>query len=226
MPLNRSLALCAFLAVAPATAFAQNIPSSYEYIETRHSVGLFGGYLETDDGRLDVGPKPGPLAGARYDLNLAGPLYGGVDVGVVPTTRTVFARTANIPNPPLTSLGDANAVLVLVEPFLRLQVTGPRTWNRLAPYLLAFGGFAANVTPESSRESVITADQQFRFGPAFAAGGGLGTDFFVTERLSIRLDFRDKLWRISPPLGLTGTAEKESEWTHNFALTLGSAIHF
>lgn len=226
MPLKRPLALFALLAIVPVAAQGQTIPSSYEYIETRHSIGIFGGYLETDEGRLDLGPKPSPFGGIRYDLNLAGPLYGGIDVGVSPTTRTVYARTANVPNPPLAALGDANAVILMAEPFLRLQITGPRTWKGFAPYVLAFGGFATNLTPGTGREDVITDDQYFRFGPAFAAGAGLGTDFYVTERLSLRLDFRDKLWRLALPVGLTGSAERESEWTHNFALTLGSAIHF
>jgi hypothetical protein len=54
----------------------------------------------------------------------------------------------------------------------------------------------------------------------------LGSDFFIGSRFSIRAEVRDHLWSLSYPAGITSSGEQESEWTNNFALTLGGAIHF
>lgn len=218
--------LLALVAAVPASLAAQQITSPYEYIETTHSVGLFGGYLLTSDGRIDVGPKSAPLFGARYGINLAGPLYGDLSLGVLPSKRDLYMRTANVPNPPLIVVGETDAVLMLAEAGLRFQVTGPRTWHGFAPYVALSAGLINNLTPGDPLEENLTDDQLFRFGPAFAAGASLGTDYFVTERISVRLDLKDHFWRLNYPIGLTGTAEKESQWRHNFGFTLGSAIHF
>lgn len=222
----RLIVLCALAVSVPGRLAAQSIPSPYEYVETRHSVSVYGGYLQTDPGRLDLGPQPAPLFGARYGIHLTGPLLGEVDLGLVPTTRTIYRRTSNQPNPPLVGIGEAEVMTFLAEAGLVFQITGARTWRGLAPYLSLGGGLATGINQGDDDEGGLSEDQLYRFGPAFAAAAGVGTNFFVSERISIRLDFRDHFWRLNYPVGLTGTPERESQWRHNFGLTLGSAIHF
>ena len=222
----RTLAALALLTATPALLRAQSVPSPYEYVETTHAVGAFGGYMLTDRGERDLGLESAPIFGPRYTIRLTGPLLGEVALGFAPTNRTIFIRTSNEPNPPLRAIGETGSLLMTADAGLKFSVTGPRTWNNLAPFVIVTGGIATDLSSPDPLEEAITDDQVFKFGTSFAASAGVGTDFFVTERLSIRLDARDHLWRITAPIGLTGGEERESDWTHNFSVTLGTAIHF
>lgn len=225
--MRKALFVLAVLMLAgfASDARAQTVPSVYEYIETRHAFGLFGGYVELDDGSRDLGPGPAPLFGARYGIRLAGPLLGGLELGFAPTTRTLYDR----PNPNSTDLlaiGEDDMVIMAADAELRFVLTGERTWRRLAPYIVAAGGLALDLTPGSATEEGLEANQLYRFGPTFAARGGAGTELFLTDRISIRAEFRDNLWRLNYPVGLTGLQEEQTEWRHNFGVTIGSSFNF
>lgn len=218
------------LLLAPALAAradAQSIPSPFRYLERAQSVSVFGGYLITDGGRFDLTPRSGPIAGLRYLGRFAGPVSGEVVVGAVPTDRTVYART-NVTDPtaPLTRITETDALLLTAEAGLRLSLTGPRTWHGLAPAVAATAGLVADVGGRADEEKALPANQLVPLGPAFAVGISAGTDWFLTERLSLRLLAKDHLWRREIPEGLTGARRSETEWTHNIGVTLGAAFHF
>ncbi|HEV2148903.1 MAG TPA: hypothetical protein VGR37_15970 [Longimicrobiaceae bacterium] len=215
---------------------AQTIPSPIRYVEQKHSVGVSAGYLFTDpaveinEAQIELGPQSGPLVSARYNIRFGGPLSGEVRVGFSPTERKVYAPTGET-NPQLfvpTEVGTESAQLVMADAGLVFHLTGPRTWHRLAPYLVGTGGLASDLNRGSDLEANITEGAQYDFGPSFALGLGLGTDWFPTRRLSVRLEGRDRLWKIEAPPGFANPAGKRSisEWTHNFSVTLGAALHF
>lgn len=206
---------------------AQTVPSVYEYIDTRHSGGVFGGYLWMPVDDRGLLPVSAPIFGARYGIRLSGPVVGDVELGLVPTTRTIYeALRSNVEDPPLAEIGETNTLLLSFQAGLRLHVTGDRTWHGLTPYLLLSGGGVGDLTPSDDQEFELDESELFRLGPSFAIGGGAGTELYVTERISLRAEFRDYLWRVKYPIGLTGGAEEETAWKHNFSLTLGSAINF
>ena len=60
--------------VLPTVSSAQTIPSPFTYVERKQEFGLFGGYLDAQTGRFGFGPSGGLLSGARYGLELSGPL--------------------------------------------------------------------------------------------------------------------------------------------------------
>jgi hypothetical protein len=222
----RSVTLGLVLAAIPGAAAAQTIPSPYRHIETTHAIGIFGGHLETDPGRYDLGPRPASLLGARYNIRFTGPLSGEVATSFGRTERTLYTRAAPGAASPRLPVGDTDVSLLLAEAGLRFQFTGARTWRSLAPFAVATGGLVADLTRTDAREEAIAEELRYRFGPAFAAGIALGSALFLTERLSLRGEVRDYVWRLAYPASLTDDMAREAEWRHNIALMLGGAFHF
>ncbi len=222
--LPASLAL--FL-LAAGRGEAQDIPSPYRYVESTQSAGAFAGWLATGTGDNEIGPHSGPLLGGRYTVRLSGPLSGEVGFAASPTQRTVRRRVSAAGDSlELEAVGEVNALVLLADAGLRFHVTGPRTWNGLAPYLALTGGAVWDVLGSSDLDGTIEESQRVEFGPGFAVGLGAGTDWFLTERLALRLEARDHLWRLETPAGLTRTQESDTQWTHNPGLTLGAALYF
>ncbi|HEX2091331.1 MAG TPA: hypothetical protein VHG28_02975, partial [Longimicrobiaceae bacterium] len=214
---------------------AQTIPSPIRYIETRQWAGAFAGYLfsnpsvginETD---IELGPRSAPLVGLQYGFRFAGPLAGEARVGFGPTERKVYAPgTATGSDPAVPQeVGTADVALLMGEAGLVFSLTGQRTWHGIAPFLVGTGGLVADLNRGSDADEEVTAAARYDFGPAFAVGFGIGTDWFPTERLSVRLEGRDRLWKIEVPPGLRPSSVRSaSEWTHNFSISLGAALHF
>lgn len=205
---------------------AQEITSPFRYVEATQAAGAYVGWLATSTGESDLGPRSAPLLGARYSIRFGGPVTGEAILSGGPSERTIYGRTIAGGDTTLVGLADTDVFLLLAEAGLRFHLTGPRTWNGLAPFVAASGGLAMDLLGSSEFEEALAEEQRFDFGPGFAVGLGAGTDWFLTERLSARLEARDYVWRLSTPAGLAGTGREETEWTHNFAFTLGAALHF
>lgn len=216
----RLLLLLALL--VPATSDAQTIPSPYRYLEESQSLSLHAGYLITDTGKRNLGPQSAPIVGARYNIRFGGPLAGVVGLSFLPSQRTVHTRAGT--DTVLTALGEADAPVLMGEAGLRFQLTGPRTWHGLAPYVTATGGIAMDLAGRDELEEDLPQAQRVEFGPALAVGLSAGTDWFLTERISLRGAARGYLWRLTVPEGLIG--REQSEWLRNFGGTLGVALHF
>ena len=212
------------LALFASPLAGQRIASPYRYIETRNTVTAFAGYVAIAEGAFAMAPRSAPFFGVRYGRRLTGPLSGDVGFGLSSTDRTGFFRESQ--NGPLQPLGETDLVMMIGEAGLRFTLTGQRTWHGIAPFVVATVGFVSDLTSGDTFELQVPADQLFRFGPGFAVAGGVGSDFFLTETFSLRLDIRDHLWRLAYPGGISGTGQREDEWTHNFSFTLGGAYHF
>lgn len=220
--------IAAALAIRAGTATAQTIRSPYRHIEQGQALGAFGGYILTDRGELDLGPESGPVAGLRYSIRLGGPFTAEAGASYFPTTREVFDTTAS--GQPLRRIGEADLTLVLLDAALRFNVTGPRTWYDLQPYLIAGGGAAIEVSGDDEAESGLASDVRFDFGTRFAGQVGAGVEWFALRRLALRADARDVFWRLKTP-PVFGRPElelevPEDEWVQNFVLSLGVAYHF
>ena len=222
-PVTLALALMLF---SPCVATAQTITSPYRFIEERNSVSLFAGTIQTDRGRLDMGPEPAALFGIRYDLRLTGPLSGEASVGYAPTTRTVFLPPAEGSEGPGVAGGENDVGLLVAEAGLRFHLTGSRAWRGLAPFVVLTGGAVFDMAASGEVDESLAPENRFDLGPGFAAAVGLGTDFFLTERFSIRVDARDHIWRLEYPERFVQDDTADKEWRHNFALTAGGAFHF
>lgn len=219
------LAAAAF-AAAPEVS-AQSIPSPYRHIEPPHALSVFSGYLHTDGGDRGIGVASGTPFGLQYTGRFAGPVAGVVRVWGMPTDRTVLARAdAEDPGSEIIEVDEASAILAAGEVGLRLLVAGPRTWHSLAPFVELTGGMFAVAGSRTTTESNLPENQVVDYGPAFAVGTAVGTDWFLTDRISVNLSGRGLLWRLTTPEGLTEDGREASEWTRNFGVSIGGAFHF
>jgi hypothetical protein len=207
---------------------AQSIPSPYHYIEPTQSIELHVGYVNTDQGRYGVGPESAPEIGVTYAGRFTGPLSGTLGVTLIPSSRTVYARAAGAPQL-TTVVADQPAQLLLAEAGLRFQLTGARTWHRIAPYVGLAAGMVSNLSgrPEEEASLPTNPSQIVKLGPAFAATASVGTAWFLTERLSLRATAKDDIWRVNTPAGLTEKQQvADKQWTQNLGVSLGVAFHF
>jgi len=224
-------ALCGLFALLGAArpADAQTITSPFDYIQTRQSLGVFGGYVLSPKLDLDIGPHSGPIGGLTYTLQLTGPIGFEGTLGLIASERVVFQNKPNPTNPaqPIaTPIDTTGLTLMLAEGGIRFRLTGDRTWHGIAPYVAASAGLIANLSGRTEAEQSIPADEDSRFGPAFAVGAGIGTEWFPTQRLSLRVEARDRLWRVHTPAGFTANGKDATDWTNNVAFTVGAALHF
>ena len=90
----------------------------------------------------------------------------------------------------------------------------------------ATGGIIVDLAGRSSLETdaSLPETQLIDFGPSFAVGASAGTDWFISDRFSVRAAGRGHLWRFKTPAGLAGT--EQSNWLLNGGGTLGVAFHF
>jgi hypothetical protein len=240
MRLSRTALLPALaLLLGARAAGAQTIPSPYRHIETIHSIGLTAGYLITDPDvsltdstSAELGHRSAPFVGVHYELRASGPVSIDFGVAVSPGERELFAPQYNADSTIVTAqdLGvTVPSTVVMGDAGLRFHVTGARTWKGLAPFVAAHGGIAADVRGTFSEEedAGLQANELFRFGPSFALGAALGTDWFPRERTSLRVELGGRLWRMRTPAGLlTDRTDERREWNPVVGLSVGGAIHF
>lgn len=205
---------------------AQTIPSPYRHIESPHAISVLGGYMNTDRGEMGLGVASGPLFGVQYTGRFAGPVAGVVRVWGMSTERAILSRDVSNAEAEPVVADETSSLLAGGEVGLRLLVTGPRTWYRLAPFVELTGGMLAVGGSRTEVESELPANQVVDYGPTFAVGTALGTDWFLTDRFSVNVAGRGLLWRLTVPEGLTSNGREDSEWTKNFGVTVGAAFHF
>ncbi|HEX6369336.1 MAG TPA: hypothetical protein VF006_10415 [Longimicrobium sp.] len=237
MRLSRTVLLLALALAAGARATAaQTIPSPYDYIEETQATGLFVGYLFTDPDvsitdstSLPMAPASGPVLGFRYQVRAAGPLTIDGSIGLSPTDRQLFGTEVDSDSS-FTGVVDLEttvpATLLMADLGLRFYVAGPRTWNGLAPFVVGTGGLVGDIRGTFAEEQDISDRALFRFGPSFAVGLGLGTDWFPVPNASLRVEAMGRLWRVSTPEGFLAPTDERSEWNPAVGITVGGALHF
>ena len=226
----RSFALLAGLAgtVLAEPAAAQRVPSPYRFFETSQEVTLFGGWVSPGRGSLEIGPGPGPVLGARYGIELSGPISLEGVVSYIPTTRRVV-DPARLEGDRV--IGEADAELAVVDVRLKLSITGRRTWNSLNPFLIAGGGVSIDLSGTEPLDERLLADDRFDMGTGFVGVAGAGLRWFASDRFVARGDALLNLWRLDVPQGWRDPTRElpvvgDSEWVSGPLLTLGLGYRF
>jgi hypothetical protein len=211
------------LAVHPAAG--QTIPSPYRYIEERQEVGVFVGRLGSARGLFDYGPAPGLSFGARYGLEVSGPLGLEGIVTVLPTTRDVIhpGRAAGD-----RKVGEAEALVTTIEARLRFALTGRRTWRGLQPFVVVGGGMVFDAQGYQAEDDLLAPEDQFGLDATFMATMGTGARLLIGEHLVLRGDATLSLWKLDVPVGFEDPERDlgdvpESEWTSASGLSVGLA---
>jgi opacity protein-like surface antigen len=231
-----ALAALAALALVTAPAAGQSIDSPYDFVDPSQSIWAFGSAVLPDRGTIDIGPGSGYGAGLGYSIRISGPFNFDARVAYVPTTRRVFqavpADSAAIVEDPrvgLEEIGEADLALLLIDGSLRFDLTGPRTWYRLQPYALIGVGGVLRVSSDNAAEEGLPAepDYRVRFKNGVTGHIGGGVEWYVTDRITVRADARDLLWKIHVPDGfLEDRVIDDEQWVQTAHLSLGLAVRF
>jgi hypothetical protein len=217
-----------FMLLSAGPAFAQRIDTPYRFFEEKQAAGLTVGYISTDKGSLGLGPESGIAFGGRYHIRLSGPFFVEAEALYFPTTRAVLDTA--VVDSAFRNVGEANTALAFLNASLRFQITGQRTWNGILPFALLGAGIGIEAKDDDEADEVIPGEARFDFGTTFAGQLGAGIEIFPAERLAIRIDARNMLWKLKTPQGLLdadlGRTVATEEWTNNLTATVGISIHF
>jgi hypothetical protein len=230
------LAVLAALAGGVTTAAAQvgHPPnrSPYHDIAKGHSitplVAAFGG----SGGKFGIAPHDGTVLGLRYEIRNSQAIALGLQVARGDLDRLIvdpFVAVANRVSGPVTQ------TVTFAEVDLQLNLTGGKSWHRLAPFVNAGLGLTF---PEST-----PADTSgFELGRRVYLAPGAGFRLFLTDRLHLRGEARVAFWKLKYPVSFTreppddpGTPEDPhavitdgnvSEWSTSSWLQAGLGFSF
>lgn len=213
-----------------APALAQDIPSSYRFVEHSQEAGLFVGVASLNAGQLGLGPKSADVFGGRYSVSFGSALAFEGDATYFRGTRDVIDIRADVDE---RVLGESPIDLVAIEARFRLNLTGQRTWRRLQPFLAVGGGMAlsGNIERTLEDEASVPILDRYDFGSKFIASLTVGTHLHLTSRLVLRVDGVMNLWKVSTPSGWLTTevdlgTVPEDEWVSAHNLSLGASWRF
>ena len=239
--INRSIVAAAVLlaAATAAPAAAQSITSPYDFVESRHALYVFGSAVYTDQGTLGTGPESGYAAGIEYSYRVGGPFNLSARIAYLPTERPVYDDTSTLadsltvrsdPTFGLEQVAMADLTLVLVDASLRFDFTGPRTWYNLQPYALIGVGGVLATSQATTGENQLPPDENIRvrFQDGFTGHVGAGVEWYVSDRITVRADARDLLWKLHIPPGFrsSGRIIDLEQWVQTAHLSLGLSLRF
>lgn len=231
MPVRKillGLALLCLPNALTAPAAAQSIPSPYRFVDTRQEVGLFVGTSSVARGRFGFGPSGGLNTGARWGIDLSGPLGLEVVAGVISGTRDIINPAKVVGDQ---KFGEGDLGIATADARLRFTLTGDRTWHRLAPYVVTGGGIAFGFGDDAPLDDELAVDDRFDFGTSFFGTAGGGVRLVLTDRLALRGDALFSLWKIKTPPGFSDpergfTSVERSEWSSGRHLTLSVSFRY
>lgn len=194
------LATATSLILLSSPVTGQTIPSPFEYLERRQEIGPFFGVMDAGTGRFDFGPSGGVTYGARYALELSGPLALEGVTGLVEGERKVV-DPSRVEGDRI--IGESDTRILLVDAALRFTFTGRRSWHGLAPFISLGGGLAMDMKDPSQLDETLLPADVFDFGNSFHGTLGAGTRWFITDALAVRLDGVFSLWKLDTPPGFS-----------------------
>lgn len=206
--------------------------SPYRDVRKGHTITATGGYFGGDGGDFGIGPHGGATFGVRYDIRSAGTIQLGLALAYGSLDRFIvnpFVQLANRRS------GPVSQSVAFAEIDIQLNVTGGKSWNRIAPFVGLGGGLAmAGDTPADT--------SQYDFGREFYLVPSIGFRLFVSERLHLRVEGRGTFWKLNYPTTFQqepteepGTAENPnavipgdnlSEWAFSPWLQAGLGYSF
>jgi hypothetical protein len=179
------------LSVPTLSAQVGHPPQSSPYRDIRkgHTFTATSGYFKGGGGRFGIGPHSAAVFSARYDIRTASTLQLGIAVARGNLERFIidpFVIPANRRSGPVTQ------AVTFAELDVHFNLTGGKSWHRIAPYVAASGGVAfAEGTPADN--------SGYNFGRKFYLAPGVGVRFFLSNRLHLRAEARATFWKLNYP---------------------------
>jgi hypothetical protein len=225
-------ALLCLIALAPGAAVAQvgHRPdrSPYREIPKGHTVTGFGALFGGTGGRFGIAPHDGTLFGIRYDIRTGSTIQFGLGLARGTMERLIVDPFVVLED---RVRGPVDQTVSFAELNLQFNVTGGKTWHRLAP----FAGVGAGMTFPSGTAADTSG---FELGHKIYFAPYAGFRFFLTDRLHLRTDARVLFWKLSYPASFTRvppdapesppviTDGNVSEWTTSSWLQAGLGFSF
>jgi hypothetical protein len=202
--------------------------SPYHDIRKGHTVTLTSGYFKGDGGRFGIGPHGDYVFGARYDIRSASALQLGIGVSRGTLHRLIvdpFVALANRVS------GPVDQAITFAELNVQFNLTGGKTWHRLAPFVAVSGGLAIS-------ESTPADTSQYDFGNKLYLAPTAGLRLFISDRVHLRAEARATFWKLNypttfqqvPPADPTAppvlAGNSTTEWTSSRWLQAGLGYSF
>lgn len=225
--------LCA-LASQPVFAQVGHDPSGSPFRDIRkgHTLTATAGYFGGSGGQFNIGPHKGEVFGGRYDIRTGSTMQLGIAVARGSLDRFIvnpFVRLAN------RRTGPVRQGVTFAELDIQFNLSGGKSWNRLAPFIGAGVGLAlAQATPADT--------SQYEFGRKIYLAPSVGFRFFITDRLHLRGEARAAFWKLNYPATFQAEPTEEpgtpedpnavivgnnlSEWTASPWLQVGLGYSF
>jgi hypothetical protein len=221
----RSGVLCA-LTWQPLAAQVGHPPgdSPFRDIRKGHTLTALGGYFSGSGGRFGIGPHESTIYGGRYDIRTGSTIQIGLGIARGDLNRNIVDPFAPPEN---RTTGPVKQSVTFADITLQFNVTGGKSWNRIAPFVGAGIGLAfAGDTPADI--------SSYEFGRKFYLAPSVGFRFFVTNRLHLRGEGRAVFWKLNYPITFqTGSPENPvivegnlSEWHGSPVLLVGLGYSF
>lgn len=170
--------------------------SPYRDITHGKSITLLYGDVGGDGGKVGVGPHNGRSFGGRFDLRLSAPVQVGLTVQKAELERFVVSADDSVAT---RRKGPLDQDLTMIEATIQLNLTGKKTWHRLAPFISGSLGW----THSSDLPSGVADSSGFKFGSKFYLVPAIGVRAFVTQSLFIRAEARQLFWKLNYPRSYT-----------------------
>jgi hypothetical protein len=226
------------LSAAPLAAQVGHAPdrSPYRDIILGKSVTALVGDVGGNGGTIGVGPHHGMSYGIRFDIRVGTPVQLGVTVARAQLERLIVSAADSVHN---RVDGPVDQNLTMFELAMQLNLTGKKTWHRLAPFVAGTVGYVdGSPLPSSQPDS-----SGYKFGSKFYFAPAVGVRIFLGKSLHLRLEARQLLWKLTYPraYNLEPAAEpstttgksnsvlqgaKLTEWTGGRELRAGLGFNF
>lgn len=186
----RTLGLFA-ITCTPALAQVGHPPggSPFRDIRKGHTLTATGGYFGGSGGEFNIGPHRGEVFGGRYDIRTGSTLQVGLAVAHGSLDRFIvdpFVRLANRRS------GPVSQSVTFAELALQFNLSGGKSWHRIAPFVGAGVGLAfARATPADT--------SKYEFGRKLYLAPSVGFRFFISDRLHLRGEARAAFWKLNYP---------------------------
>lgn len=192
--------LGAFLAalmggVAVAAAQVGHPPgrSPYHDIAKGHAITLLGAAFGGSGGKFGIAPHDGSVFGIRYEIRNSSAIALGLQVARGNLDRLVVDPFVAVDE---RVSGPVTQTVTFAEADLQFNVTGGKSWHRLAPFVSAGLGitFASSTAQDTSG---------FELGRRVYLAPGAGVRLFLTNRIHLRGEARVAFWKLKYPASFT-----------------------
>ena len=229
------LVLGALLGAAPLAAQVGHRPGSSPYrdIPQGHTVTPIFGQFGGSGGQFAIAPHDGQVYGLRYDIRTGSPVQLGLGIMRGTLTRLIVDPFVELAN---RVQGPVDQTVTFAEANLQLNLTGGKSWHRLAPFV----GAGVGLTFPSGTPADTSG---FELGKKVYLAPTIGTRIFLTSRLSLRGEARAVFVKVKYPQSFTQepplepgvppdnsnaviTDGRVSEWITNSLLLVGLGYSF